>query len=58
VAAALFDHAVHAHLAGLDQQLGLAAGERRAGQLEKRPQRQGTLDRDVDQLLRRMGMMR
>jgi hypothetical protein len=33
VAAAAFDHTVHAHLAGLDQQLRLAAGERRAGEL-------------------------
>ena len=58
MAAAQFDLAVHAHLAALDQQLRLAAGGGRAGQLEERPQRQGTLDGDVDQLLKRMGMMR
>ncbi len=53
-----FDRAVHAHLAVLDEQLGLAAGLRRAGQLEKRPQRQGTPYRDLDQLLSRIGMIR
>jgi hypothetical protein len=58
VAAAQLGRAVHAHLSVLHQQLGFAAGLRRAGQLEERPQREGTLDGDVDQLLRRIGMMR
>jgi hypothetical protein len=58
VAATQFDRAVHAHLSVLDEQLGLAAGPGRTGQLEKRPQREGTPDGDVDQLLRRIGMMR
>jgi hypothetical protein len=58
VAAAQLDRTVHAHLAVLHEQLGFAAGLGRAGQLEERPQREGTLDGDVDQLLRRIGMMR
>ena len=58
MAATQLGRAVHAHLSVLDEYLGFAAGRRRAGQLEKRPQREGTRDGDVDQLLRRIGMMR
>ena len=50
--------AVHAHVAVLDEQLGFAAGLGGAGQLEERPQRQGTPDGDLDQLLSRIGMIR
>jgi hypothetical protein len=58
VAAPKLDSPIHAHLAVLDEQFGLAAGRRRAGQLEERPQRERTFDGDVDQLLKRIGMMR
>ena len=52
------DRAVHAYFAVLDEQLGFAAGLRGAGQLKERPQRQGTPDGDLDQLLSRIGMIR
>jgi hypothetical protein len=58
VTAPRLDDAVHAHVAVLNEQLGLAAGLRGAGQLEERPQRQGTPDGDLDQLLSRIGMIR
>ena len=56
--ASYFDRAVHTHLTVLDEQLGFAAGLRGAGQFEERPQRQGTPDGDLDQLLSRIGMIR
>ena len=52
------DRAVHTYLAVLDEQLGFAAGLRGAGQLKERPQRQGTPDGELDQLLSRIGMIR
>jgi hypothetical protein len=58
VTAPQLDGPIHAHLAVLNEQLGFAAGRHRAGQLKERPQRQGTFDVDIDQLLRRIGMMR
>jgi len=58
VGAPHLDCAVHAYLAVLDEQLGFATGLRGAGQLEERPQRQGTPDGDLDQLLSRIGMIR
>jgi hypothetical protein len=58
VTAPELDGPVHAHLAVLDEQLGLAAGRRGASQLKERPQREWTFDGDVDQLLKRIGMMR
>jgi hypothetical protein len=58
VAATQLDRAVHAHLSVLDEEFGFAAGLRRAGQLDERSQREGAFDGDVDQLLRRIGMMR
>jgi hypothetical protein len=58
VPASRVDLAVHAHLALLHQQLRVAAGGRRPGELEKGTQRQRAGDDDVVQLLRRIGMMR
>jgi len=58
VGAPHLDRAVHAYLAVLDEQLGFAAGLRGAGQFKERPQRQGTPDGDLDQLLSRIGMIR
>jgi hypothetical protein len=50
--------AVDRHLAVLDEQLGMTTGRGCAGELEKRPQRQGTGDMNVVQLLSLIGMMR
>lgn len=58
MAATQLNRAVHAHVSVLDEQFGFAAGRRRAGQLDERPQREGAFDGDVDQLLRRIGIMR
>ena len=51
-------HTVHGHFTALDEQLGVAAGGRGAGQLEERTERQRPVDDDVVQLLSRIGMMR
>ena len=56
--AARLDHAVHPDRAVLDEQFGFAARLGGAGQLEKRAERERAADGDVDQLLRRIGMMR
>ncbi len=50
--------AVHGRLAALDDDLGLTAAGCGAGQLEEGAQRQRSLDADVVQLLRRIGMIR
>lgn len=58
VAAPHLDLAVHPYDAVAHEELRLAAGRGDAAQLDERPQREGPPDGDVDQLLRRIGMMR
>ena len=58
MATAHLDLAVDPHGAAAHEELRLAAGRGGAAQLDERPQREGAPDGDVDQLLRRIGMMR
>jgi hypothetical protein len=49
---------IQRHRALLDEQLRVASGRRRTGKFQKRSQRQGTADDNIDQLLNLIGMMR
>ena len=53
-----FDCTIHSHLAVLDHPLGFPAAARHASDFQERPQWEGTADDYLDQLLRRIGMMR
>ena len=50
--------AVHLHLTALHHKLGVPPSTHGTRKLQKRAQRKRAIDHDVDQVLRRIGMMR